>query len=163
INFFDPGRSMILTKPTTALPHKGGKRFDINSPEYKVLSEWIASGAPGPKNEDARIQSIEMLPPQELLQPGDNQQLIVQAHFTDEMVLTKLRELNIPPSPRCTDADFIRRAFLDTAGILPSADETRQFLADKSSGKRDALIERLLQRPEFVDYWSHKWSDLLLV
>ncbi|MDB6028878.1 MAG: hypothetical protein JWM68_5101, partial [Verrucomicrobiales bacterium] len=42
INFFDPGRSMILTKPTTALPHKGGKRFDINSPEYKVLSEWIA-------------------------------------------------------------------------------------------------------------------------
>jgi hypothetical protein len=84
-------------------------------------------------------------------------------NFIDGLVLEKLRELNLPPSPRCDDGDFLRRAFLDTIGVLPTPEETRAFLADKSPGKRDALIEALLARPEFVDYWSHRWSDLLLV
>lgn len=84
-------------------------------------------------------------------------------NFIDERVGEKLRELNLPPSGRCTDDEFIRRAFLDTIGILSTPDEVRAFLADTSATKRDALIERLLKRPEFVDYWSYKWSDLLLV
>ena len=84
-------------------------------------------------------------------------------NFIDALVLEKLKSLNLPPSPRCTDAEFIRRAFLDTIGVLPTPEETRAFLADTSPGKRDSLIERLLTRPEFVDYWSYKWSDLLLV
>lgn len=84
-------------------------------------------------------------------------------NFIDERVIEKLRELNIPPSGTCTDDEFIRRAFLDTIGVLPSADEVRAFLADTSSTKRDALIDKLLKRPEFTDYWSYKWSDLLLV
>src|SRR5206468_6747093 len=67
------------------------------------------------------------------------------------------------PSPAASDDEFIRRAFLDTIGVLPSADEVRRFLSDPSPGKRDALIEGLLNRPEFVDYWAYKWSDLLLV
>src|SRR6185436_16278597 len=70
---------------------------------------------------------------------------------------------NLSPSPRCSDSEFIRRAFLDTTGVLPPSDETRKFLADKSSKKRDELIESLLTRPEFVDYWTYKWSDQLLV
>jgi hypothetical protein len=84
-------------------------------------------------------------------------------NFIDDLVLQKLRELNLPPSPRCDDGDFIRRAFLDTLGVLPTPEETRAFLADRSPKKRDALIESLLARPEFVDYWSYRWSDLLLV
>lgn len=84
-------------------------------------------------------------------------------NFIDDLVTEKLRELNLPPSPRCDDSDFLRRAFLDTVGVLPTPEETRAFLADKSPKKRDALIESLLARPEFVDYWSYKWSDLLLV
>lgn len=84
-------------------------------------------------------------------------------NFIDELVIEKLRELNMPPSPRCSDHDFIRRAFLDTTGVLPTADEVRAFLADASPDKRDRLIESLLKRPEFVDYWSYRWSDLLLV
>jgi len=84
-------------------------------------------------------------------------------NFIDELALEKLRELNLPPSPRCSDAEFIRRAFLDTIGTLPTADEVRAFLAGKSKDKRDRLIDSLLQRPEFVDYWTYKWSDLLLV
>ena len=84
-------------------------------------------------------------------------------NFIDDLVLEKLKALNLPPSPRCTDAEFIRRAFLDTLGVLPTTEETRAFLADPGPKKRDALIEHLLTRPEFVDYWSYKWSDLLLV
>lgn len=84
-------------------------------------------------------------------------------NFIDELVIEKLRELNMPPSPRCSDHDFIRRAFLDTTGVLPTADEVRAFLADTSPDKRDRLIESLFRRPEFVDYWSYRWSDLLLV
>ncbi len=85
------------------------------------------------------------------------------ANFIDELVLGKLRLLRLEPSPGCTDAEFIRRAFLDTCGILPTPTEVAAFLADKSPDKRAKLIDRLLDRPEFVDYWAHKWSDLLLV
>src|SRR5439155_3131379 len=70
---------------------------------------------------------------------------------------------NLRPSPRCNDAEFIRRAFIDTTGVLPTSQEVRDFLADKSADKRDKLIESLLRRSEFVDYWAYKWSDLLLV
>jgi hypothetical protein len=81
----------------------------------------------------------------------------------DEHVLKKLKELRIPPSPQCSDREFIRRAFLDTAGILPTPEEVEKFVNDKSPDKRARLIDALLERSEFVDYWAYKWSDLLLV
>ncbi len=84
-------------------------------------------------------------------------------NFIDERVKEKLVELNIPPSSRSRDEDFIRRAYLDTIGVLPSLEETRAFLASKDVNKREAVINSLLTRPEFVDYWTYKWSDLLLV
>src|SRR5262249_14491166 len=84
-------------------------------------------------------------------------------NFIDDLVLEKLRDLNVPPSPRCPVSDFIRRVFLDTTGVLQTKDKPRRFLADKSKDKRDRLIDSLLSRPEYVDYWSYKWSDLLLV
>lgn len=233
----DPGRSLMLLKPTRAVPHKGGKRFEIGSIDYQVLSEWIAEGAPGPKAEEPRIQRIEILPEHVITRPGVNQQLNVLAHFSDghtedvthwvkytsanesvaqvddegqvktigfgegaitgwylsriaiatvttpytnqvarrvftrakrrnfidDLVMGKLQSLNLPSSPRCSDSEFVRRAFVDTIGILPTESESRAFLASKDSHKRDKLIEQLLSRPEFVDYWSYKWSDLLLV
>ena len=58
----DPGRSLMLLKPTGALPHKGGKRFDVDSLDYQILSQWIAAGAPGPKSNDVRIIRMEVLP-----------------------------------------------------------------------------------------------------
>ena len=79
----DPGRSLMLLKPTHAVPHKGGKRFDVNSIDYKVLSEWIAAGTPGPNASDPRIQSIAILPEQVFLEPGASQQLLVRATFSD--------------------------------------------------------------------------------
>jgi hypothetical protein len=84
-------------------------------------------------------------------------------NFIDKLVLEKLAALNIAPSPMAGDSEFIRRAFLDTIGVLPTLEETKKFLDDPSPDKRDRLIESLLNRPEFVDYWSLKWSDLLLV
>ena len=230
----DPGRSLLLLKPTGAVPHKGGTKFDTDSVEYRILSEWIAAGAPGPKKDDPRIERIEITPRLVVLKPGGAQQFSVRAffndghaedvtrwakftaangsvtqiddngkvqvvghgegaitawylsridfgtvsvpytnevtadifakapqrNFIDELVVEKLQSLKLPPSPRCSDEEFIRRAFLDTTGTLPTAQEVREFL---SKPKRDELIETLLKRPEFVDYWAYKWSDLLLV
>ena len=233
----DPGRSLVLTKPSGAVPHKGGVRFTVDSPEYRVLAEWIAAGAPAPQESDPRLNGLEILPAASVLKTGAKQPLVVRAHFSDghaedvtrwakftssnesvatvsgmglvqvighgeaaikawylswnvmatisvgyennvarrhfaraerrnfidELVLAKLKNLNLPPSPPASDAEFLRRAFIDTIGVLPTVAETRRFLADAAPDKRDKLIDNLLARPEFVDYWAYKWSDLLLV
>lgn len=237
VTFEDPARSLFLLKAVKAVPHKGDKRFEVTSSEYKAIVDWIAAGAPGPKAEDPRIVSLDVSEPHLIAEPGKTVPIKVTAtfsdgrredvtrwckynatnasvatvddngliqvtgtgegtvsawylsllsvativvpnpgkpdeaafaslkprNFIDEQVLTKLRELNIPPSERATDAEFLRRAHLDTIGVLPTPEETRAFLADTTADKRARLIESLLNRPEFVDYWSHRWSDLLLV
>jgi hypothetical protein len=84
-------------------------------------------------------------------------------NFVDKLVLNKLQALHIPPSPECTDAEFIRRVFLDAAGILPTPEEVDRFLKDTKPDKRARLIESLLDRPEFIDYWTYKWGDLFLL
>jgi hypothetical protein len=84
-------------------------------------------------------------------------------NYIDDFILTKLKALNIAPSKQCDDATFIRRAYLDAAGILPSSEEVETFLADHDTGKRAKLVDALLQRDEYVDYWAYKWSDLFLV
>lgn len=81
----------------------------------------------------------------------------------DELVLKRLAKLNLKPANLCSDAVFVRRAFLTVIGTLPSEEETRGFLATKGSNKRAKLIEILLQRPEFAEYWTMKWGDLLRV
>ena len=86
-----------------------------------------------------------------------------RANYIDDLVLKKLQFLQIPPSRPATDEEFIRRAYLDAAGILPTPAETEKFLSDPSHEKRSRLIAELTTRPEFVDYWAYKWSDLLLV
>jgi hypothetical protein len=86
-----------------------------------------------------------------------------RANFIDALVLEKLEELNIDPSPLSSDTEFLRRAYLDAAGILPTPEEVRSFVADTRPDKRARTIDGLLERPEFVDYWAYKWSDLLLV
>ena len=233
----DPARSLLLTKPTGAVPHKGGLRIEPGDDDYRVLSEWIAAGTPEPLADDPRIDRLEILPERVTLAAGDVQPTVVIAHFTDgrtedvtarakftaadatvctvsddgvatvvgagegpivawylarnvvstvvvpraetpaegayasvprtnlidELVLEKLNDLNLPVSPRCDDATFLRRATLDVAGRLPTPDEVRAFLADAAPDKRERLVDELLASPGYVDYWTHKWSDLLLV
>ena len=233
----EPARSLMLLKPTMAVPHGGGKRFTTDSAEYKILSGWIAQGMPPPHDNDPQVAALEVFPASARLAPGADQQLVVRAKYSDgqvrdvtrwvkfsssdegvasvddaghvkmngngeaaitlwfssrvlyarvsvpypnqvaaatyakfprhnyidDLVLEKWKTLNIAPSPAADDSAFMRRAYLDAAGILPTAEEVEDFLADRSPDKREKLIGKLLERDEFVDYWAYKWSDLLLV
>ena len=237
VSLSDPANSLILLKATMDVGHGGGKRFSKDSLEYRVIGEWIASGAPAPREADVRITGIEVYPASAILQTGAEQQLVVQAKysdgttrdvtrwvkygsssegvatvdemgrvkmngpgeaaitlyyqskvlysrlsvpfpnqidptiyskferrsFIDELAVAKWKSLNIAPSALASDEVFIRRAFLDAAGILPTADEVERFLADKDPNKRSKLVDSILEREEFVDYWAYKWSDLFLV
>ena len=87
--------------------------------------------------------------------------LPVAKNFVDELVFAKLKTIGIPPSEGCDDATFIRRAALDIAGRVPTAEETAKFLADKDSAKRDKWIDQLLDSPEYAEYFANKWSALL--
>ena len=237
VSLADPSSSLFLLKPTMTVPHGGGRRFGVDSPEFQILSEWIAGGAPSPTDEDPSVTGLEVYPRTATLAPGAQQQLVVRArysdgavtdvtpwvrysstdagvaevsetglvkmvgrgevavtalyrnrvlysrltvpheneisendfarlprnNFIDGLVIEKLRKLRIAPSRQTNDSEFIRRAYLDSAGILPSAEEVEEFLADTSSDKRARLIDSLLEREEYVDYWAYKWSDLLLL
>jgi hypothetical protein len=241
IELADPGRSLFLAKPSAAIPHKGGLRFETGSLEYRILSDWVAHGAAPPRDDDPRVERLEVLPERTLHQVGDTQQMLVRAHFTDgraedvtrwvkwnsaneavcrvddnglatvigpgegavvawysskivlaritvpylgrgegaesrqvadtraprgfidEQIDKQLARLALPASPACSDAEFVRRAYVDTIGLVPTADEVRAFLADGAADKRDKLIEQLLVRPEFVDYWTYQWSDVLML
>ncbi|MDR3621224.1 MAG: DUF1549 domain-containing protein [Paludisphaera borealis] len=83
----------------------------------------------------------------------------------DDLVAAKWNRLKIQPSGLCTDAEFLRRASLDLTGLPPTSDEVRAFLADArdSKVKREALVDRLIGSPAYVDYWTNKWADLLQV
>ena len=81
--------------------------------------------------------------------------------YVDELMLAKWRKLGIAPSPACSDDVFIRRAFLDAIGTLPKPDEVLQFVSDASPDKRDKLIDKILERPEYADFWANQWGDLL--
>jgi hypothetical protein len=94
-------------------------------------------------------------------QPVRPELLAQRNNFIDEHVFNKLAALRIEPSDLCTDEAFLRRAYLDTLGLLPTPEEVRAFLAEKAADKRAKLIDRLLERPEFVDFWALQLGDLL--
>ncbi len=231
-----PAESLFLLKPTAAIEHGGGMVVDVESREYRILSEWIGAGAPGPADDDPRLVQVSALPKAVTLGPGQTQSVLVQAiyddgrvedvtrwsrfettdegvvrvddqcHLTvrghgeaavtvgfggrvqvvtvtspydapdperfanasrhnpiDEHNLAKLRSLGIPPSPPADDATFLRRAYLNATGTLPPIEVARSFLDDDDPDRRSRLVDRLLGSTEFVDYWSYRWSDMLLV
>ena len=232
-----PEKSLLLLKPTMAVVHGGGLKLEATHPDFRVLAEWIAAGAPNSTQTEPQVQRLEVFPRVSVLKPRDEVQVLVQAvysdgrtedvtrwakfvsseegvanvdengkvrviapgeaavsvlfanrvapvnivvpfankvpattfaeakrnNFIDEHVLAKLARLNVPPSPECNDEEFLRRAFLDTAGILPTPAEREAFLNSRDPKKREKLVDALLERPEFVDYWAYRWSDLLLI
>ena len=237
IDLGDPGASLLLTKPTMALAHKGGKRLDVGGDDYKLLAAWIEAGCPGPRAEEKKLVGIDMGPAESTASVGQKAAMTVTARYDDgstrdvtrwarftsadetvatvdpagsvsvighgagavtawfssqiavanviapfphavsaadyastpranvidELNLAQLEQLHLKPSPPCDEATFLRRAFLDTIGRLPAPEEVRGYLTDRSPAKKERLVELLLARPEFVDYWAYKWSDVLLV
>jgi hypothetical protein len=84
-----------------------------------------------------------------------------QKNVVDQHVFNKLKDLGIPPSELCSDSAFIRRAFIDVAGRLPTADQARAFVDDKDPNKRDKLVDYLLEHPGYGDYFANKWALVL--
>ncbi len=234
-----PENSLILRKPTLSISHRGGKRFAVGSPEYRLLRDWIAKGVPGPAADEPRVVRLEVFPKVRTLAPGQTQRFIVKACYSngwqrdvtgetlfsaseesvapvtpggeakavgpgegaviiryqglvttarvispfgpprrvairksrppaatlsekiDRLVQEKLDALGLEPSGRSADADFLRRAYLDVIGLLPTPEETRAFLASRDPQKREKLIDALLRRTEYVDFWTLKWGDIL--
>jgi hypothetical protein len=82
-------------------------------------------------------------------------------NVVDKHVFGKLETLGLPPSPLCDDAAFVRRVFIDVTGRLPTAEQARGFIEDDDPGKREKLIDALLESPGYGDYFSNKWSMVL--
>jgi hypothetical protein len=97
------------------------------------------------------------------LSPFESRSSVSPENQIDQLVFRKLKQLHIQPANVCSDAVFVRRVYLDVIGTLPTAQETKSFLQDPSPDKRRLLIDRLLERDEFADYWAMKWSDLLRI
>jgi len=83
------------------------------------------------------------------------------ANFVDRHINAKLQRLQLAPSEACDDTAFLRRAYLDLMGVLPTPEEARRFIDDVNPDKRTQLINDLLERPEFAEHWALKWADML--
>ncbi|MEY4385564.1 MAG: hypothetical protein RLY20_847 [Verrucomicrobiota bacterium] len=95
--------------------------------------------------------------------PFENASPAVPVSEIDRLVARRLQKLNLEPAAPCSDAVFVRRVYLDVIGTLPTAAEARDFILDRKPDKRAVLIDRLMTRDEFTDYWANKWCDLLRV
>jgi len=110
-----------------------------------VLATACAAGAAGPAA--GPFDGVEFTP----------------AGTIDKLVLKTLRANKVEPARLCSDAVFLRRVHLDVIGTLPEPRTVRDFLADRRANKRRAMIERLMAREEFADYWTQRWGDLLRI
>jgi len=81
----------------------------------------------------------------------------------DEYIQAGLKAEHLRPTARCSDEVFIRRVFLDVIGTIPNVNEVTKFLKNNHPNKRAVLIEQLMARAEFADYWALKWGDLLRI
>lgn len=85
------------------------------------------------------------------------------ANYIDEMIYDKYTKVRLKPAEICDDETFLRRAYVDILGVLPTVEETRGFLASEDADKRARLIDTLLERPEFAELWAMKWAEVLRV
>ncbi|MCY2933556.1 MAG: DUF1549 and DUF1553 domain-containing protein [Planctomycetota bacterium] len=79
----------------------------------------------------------------------------------DKAVFNKLKRLRRLPSAEATANVLMRRVYLDLLGVLPTPGEIQAYESDPAPEKYEKLVERLLDRPEFADFWALKWADLL--
>lgn len=157
----------------TAIDSRGRRRCVTVEAEYESNADLIAdadhsglvtvSDIPGEAGILVRYMGHVDVCRVTLPQPDTQFVRPASRNFVDEAVWEKLAELGVQPSDDVDDATFLRRVSLDTIGTLPTVAEAREFLADTSPDKRRRLIDRLLERSEYADYWAMRWADILRV
>jgi hypothetical protein len=132
---------------------------------------WIRMGTPYPQPLSGPRDSPKLRPfdgrslPTIAASPSlfEDRSASVPTNCIDKPILAKLNSLGIQSASPCSDSVFVRRVYLDVIGTLPAAEEVTRFFDDNRLDKRSVLIDELLQREEFADYWSLKWCDLFRV
>ncbi|MFO0850204.1 MAG: DUF1549 domain-containing protein [Gemmataceae bacterium] len=166
---FQPGESAALV--ATATFADGAKRdvtwltkFDTNDAAVAAVTPAgvVTAGRPGATAVRAsyltEVAVCTVAVPFDRAVPAARFE--VPDHVFDRPVFAKLKALNIEPAAVCTDEEFVRRAFLDACGILPTVEEVGRFVADPAADKRARLVDHLLARQEFTDYWTLFFDDL---
>ena len=141
--------SLAVYEPANTLvkvSHDGLVQSDANG-EATVLVRFLGEQVP------VRLAFIPARPGFKWSAPREN-------NYIDKHIFAKLRSLRTNPSGLCSETVFLRRAYLDLLGVLPTVDEARAFTADARTDKRARLVERLLERDEFAEFWALKWADL---
>jgi hypothetical protein len=88
---------------------------------------------------------------------------VAEKNYIDTLVNNKLKKLRVAPSDLCTDEAFLRRAYVDIIGTLPTPEEYQRFTSSTAQNKRDLLVDELLGRKEFAELWVMKWAELLQI
>ncbi len=139
--------------------------FDLNDPTHGQIDADGRVHANGPGELVVAVRYLDGRAVSRLAFPNADSHFVwknpVAEHPIDRVVFAKLKSLRVNPSQIVADQVFLRRAFLDAIGCLPTVDEAAAFLDDPSPEKREALIDHLVARPEFDDFWAWKWADLL--
>jgi len=153
-----------VKKPPARKPVPAKRETKKTAPAKKAASAKTASSK---KSAAAKAAPAKAPPKKVLAKTGsgafEKAGRAKPANPVDEFVFAKLKSLKIDPV-LCSDAVFVRRAYLDVIGTLPTAKEVRAFLRDPDTkNKRSALIDRLLERDEFAVYWAMKWGDVLRI
>ncbi len=86
-------------------------------------------------------------------------------NYIDELVDAKLKKVKVQASVLCDDPTFIRRVYLDLTGLPPTPEQVINFVNDKrdNRAKREELIDKLVGSKAYIEQWSNKWADLLMV
>lgn len=141
------------TTDETILKVSDSGRFTAENPGEAFVTVWFSS----------LVATTTVTVPTGLRIPDSLFANAPRNNSIDELNLTKLKSLQIPPSPDAGDAAWLRRVTLDLTGTLPGLETTTAFLKDKATDKRARMVDRLISSSEFVDYWAYQLSDLLLV
>src|SRR5712692_6997857 len=236
VDIKNPEKSLLLLKPTMAIPHGGGQRLEKESDDYKTILAWIKNGAPYGEQSDKEpvLTHLEVYPALAMMPVEGRRRLLVRAQFSDghnedythevvyasnngdvatvgpdgvitgkrlgetailiraagqvasagvgvigppipnypdvqssnfidEFVFSKLQKFHIVPSDVASDSEFLRRACLDLTGTLPPPERVREFVSSNDRQKREKVVDTLIASPEFVDYWTFRFSDIFRV
>lgn len=142
LTVFSSSNEQVASVNESGLVSKGGRG------ETAVLARFLDKMA------TSHITFLEDVPGFAWNNPAEH-------NFVDNLVFEKLKQLQILPSDLCSDEEFLRRAYLDVTGRLPTIEETNAYLANSGPDKRNQLIEQLVESDDFADFWTLKWSDIL--